>query len=254
MRVHIAAAAAALGLAFGASVSAAQCAVSRDVNASLDAADLESVMVFARAGSLEVRGTDGNRIDVQGRLCASHEDLVDDAELTADSYRGRGRVEVRLPETRWREYVRMDLVVEIPARLGVDIDDSSGWLEVSSVAWASIEDSSGDLIVEGVAGDVTIDDSSGEIRVRDVGGNVRVDDNSGDIEIEDVRGGVVIEDDGSGGIDIRNVDLDVLVEDDGSGSIEVAYIGGDFTVEDDGSGGIRYREVQGEVRIPRRRP
>lgn len=233
--------------------AAAQCAHSRDVDASLDAADLAAVLIFARAGSLEVRGVDTDRVSVTGHICASDTDLLADAELNVDRFHGSARVEAILPETRWREYIRMDLVVEMPAGLGTEIDDSSGSMEVTGVASARIDDSSGDMTVERIGGDLEIDDSSGGIRIRDVAGNVRVDDSSGEIDIDGVRGGVVIVDDGSGGIDIRNVDRDVLVQDDGSGSIDVAYIGGDFTVEHDGSGGIRYREVKGRVDVPRKR-
>lgn len=241
-------------IALAAAVPAAgQCAHSRDVDASMDAGGLDAVLVFARSGSLEVRGSTTDRVRVTGHICASHEDLLADAELSVDRYHGSARIEAILPDTRWREYVRMDLVVEMPAALGAEIDDSSGSMEVTGIAYARIDDSSGAMTVERIGGDLEIDDSSGGIRVRDVAGNVRVDDSSGGIEIDGVRGGVVIEDDGSGEIDIRNVDLDVLVRDDGSGSIDVAYVGGDFTVQHDGSGGIRYREVKGRVDVPRRR-
>lgn len=230
-----------------------RCAHGRDVEASLDADDLAGVLVFARSGSLDVRGGDTDRVRVRGEVCASHEDLLDDAELTLDRYRDRARIEVRLPDTGWREYVRMDLVVELPARLGVEIDDSSGDLVVSDVASAVVDDGSGDMRIERIDGDLEVHDGSGMIEIYDVGGDIRLDDNSGDIEIDGVRGGVLITDDGSGEIDIRNVDRDVIIEDDGSGSIHVAYVGGDFVVEDDGSGSIRYHEVAGEVRIPSRK-
>ncbi|NIS35174.1 MAG: hypothetical protein GWN73_32725, partial [Actinobacteria bacterium] len=117
------------------------------MEASLDARDLAGVLVFARSGRLEVRGSDTDRVVVRGEICASHEDLVDMAELSVDRYRDRARIEVRLPDTRWREYARLDLVVEMPARLGVEIDDTSGELVVGDVASARIEDNSGEIRV-----------------------------------------------------------------------------------------------------------
>jgi hypothetical protein len=233
-----------------------RCRHSREIAVNMDAQDLQRLELNARAGSLQVRGGDGSAIRAHGTVCASDADLANAAALHSDHDQGTARLDVELPSTHAREYVRMDLVVDMPRGLALRLDDSSGSLSVDDVAAATVSDNSGGLRITKVAGDVDVEDGSGDIQITDVTGNVRVRDSSGDIHIRQVHGGVTIPDDGSGDIRIAGVDHDVLVQDDGSGDIVVAGVGGDFTVEHDGSGDIRYRDVKGRVSIPRnkRRP
>ncbi|MEJ2217768.1 MAG: DUF4097 family beta strand repeat-containing protein [Gemmatimonadota bacterium] len=228
-----------------------RCRHSREIAVTIDARDLQQLVLNARAGSLQVRGGDGSSIQAHGNVCASDADLADAAMLRSDHSQSAARLNVDLPATHRREYARMDLVVELPSRMTLRLDDSSGSLSVDDVAAATVHDNSGDLRINQVAGDVEVDDGSGDIQIADVTGNVRVNDNSGDIHIRRVHGDVTIPDDGSGDIRIAGVDHNVLVQDDGSGDIVVTGVGGDFTVEHDGSGDIRYRDVKGKVSIPR---
>lgn len=233
-----------------------RCRHSREITVNMDAQDLQRLVLNARAGSLQVRGGDGSTIRAHGTVCASDADLASAAALHSDHSQGVGRLDVDLPSTRGREYARMDLVVDMPRRLALRLDDSSGGLSVEDVAAATVSDNSGDLRITRVAGDVEVDDGSGDIQITDITGNVRVHDNSGDIHIRQVHGNVTIPDDGSGDIRIAGVDRDVTVQSDGSGDIVVNGVGGNFTVDHDGSGDIRYRDVEGQVSIPRnkRRP
>lgn len=233
-----------------------RCRHSRQIAVNMDAKDLQRLVLNARAGSLRVMGGDGSTIRARGTVCASDKDLADAAMLRSDHGQGTARVDVDLPSTHGREYVRMDLVVEMPRGLALRLGDSSGDLTVDDVAAATVADNSGGLRITKVAGDVDVDDGSGDIEITDVTGNVRVHDSSGDIHIRQVHGDVTIPRDGSGDIRIANVDRNVVVQSDGSGDIVVAGVGGDFTVEQDGSGDIRYRDVKGQVSIPRnkRRP
>jgi DUF4097 and DUF4098 domain-containing protein YvlB len=233
-----------------------RCRHSREIAVTVDGQGLQRLVLNARAGSLRVQGGDGSSIRAHGTVCASDTDLADAAVLRSDHGQDAARLDVDLPKTRGREYVRMDLVVEMPRSLALRLDDTSGSLSVDDVAAATVDDNSGGLRITNVAGDVAVDDGSGDIEIAEVGGNVRVHDNSGDIHIRQVHGGVTIPDDGSGDIRVAGVDHDVVVQSDGSGDIVVTGVGGNFTVEHDGSGDIRYRDVKGQVSIPRnkRRP
>lgn len=224
---------------------------------SLEAAAIDRLVLSAGSGELSVEGREGlDRVQVVGRVCASEEEYLadlrvtlerrgDDVELTAH-YPDRSRRE------RWRgnDYARIDLVVEVPMNMAVDLEDSSGGMEISGTGELRIDDSSGEIVVRRVDGAVRIDDSSGGIDVRDVSGDIEVDDSSGGIDLVGVGGSVVIRD-GSGSIDAEDVEGDVVVDDDGSGSINVHDVRGDFRVLSDGSGGIRYSAVGGTVDIPR---
>jgi hypothetical protein len=209
------------------------------------------VRVDARAGSLRIEGKPGIReVRITGVACTDRRGLLDDIRLIADRQGGEVRVVAELPERVMNGNARLDLVIEVPESLPLDVKDSSGGIEIRRVASLRLEDGSGEIEIEEVAGDLRIDDNSGEIRVLRVRGDVRVSDGSGAIRIDEVGGSVLIDEDGSGEIVIQDVAGSVRVERDGSGGIRVERVRGDFTVDRDGSGGISHREVGGAVRIP----
>ena len=141
----------------------------------------------------------------------------------------------------------INLTVNIPKNLDLDIDDGSGEMIVEDIAGkVYVEDGSGTMDIKNVTGDVIIDDGSGEIKVFDVKGDVDIDDGSGTVNVEAVSGRVTI-DDGSGTIYIRNVGENVILK-DGSGSINVDGVEGNVVVEDDGSGGVNIKNVKGKVK------
>ena len=207
--------------------------------ATVNAAGATSVRIDARAGQLRVTGrTDLTEVRVRGTARASSRDLLDDIKVEA--VRNGNQVEVRamVPEfrdSRWNEHAMLDLVIEVPATLALDVDDSSG-----------------DITIESVSAKVRIEDSSGDIRVRDVG-DVWISDSSGGIDVRGVKGSVDIDDDSSGEIEVYDVTGSVHIGRDSSGGIDVSRVGGDFVVERDGSGTIDYDGVKGKVDIPRKR-
>jgi hypothetical protein len=209
--------------------------VDRELSVELSGASLLSVEVGA--GSLRVEGRAGiDEVRAVGHVCASDQRFLDDLTLSVERDGSEIILSAHYPEhANWRgnRTARIDLVVEMPLGMAVDVDDSSGSLEVAG------------------SGDLRIQDSSGSIRVRGVDGALFIEDSSGGIEVEDVSGDVEIRD-GSGGIDIREIDGSVRLE-DGSGGIDVSRVGGDFTVARDGSGGIRHSGVEGRVEIPARK-
>ena len=170
---------------------------------------------------------DVTSVRASGTACAGTADDLDRVELTATRSGSAILIEAHTADTGGR----LDLLLEVPDTLPLEIDDTSGSVEIADVAAVDLRDSSGGIDIAGVAGDV------------------RVRDGSGGIDISGVGGSVIIEDDGSGSIDITAVGRDVIVEDDGSGSIDVADVGGDFIVRDGGSGGVRHNGVAGRVDI-----
>lgn len=208
-------------------------------SATVNAAGATAAHIEARAGQLRVTGrADLTEVRVRGTARASSRDLLDDIELEAVRSGNAIEVRVHMPDSRdwrWSEHAILDLVIEVPATLALDVDDTSG-----------------DITVEGVTAKVRIDDSSGDIRVRDAG-DVWISDSSGGIDVSRVKGSVDIDDDSSGEIEVYDVTGSVRIGRDSSGSIDVSRVGGDFTVERDGSGSIDYGDVKGKVDIPRKR-
>lgn len=217
----------------------------------------QDLRLDAGSGSLDVVGVPGlTEIRAEARACASHEDLLDELDLTWEERGSSLLVETHYPDRGWsgwgNRYARLDLTVEVPEGMAAEIRDGSGEMHVRGVGELVIDDGSGEMEIQDVRGSVRIDDGSGEIDLWDVTGDVEIDDGSGEIDMEGIGGEVRIADN-SGEIDIREVERTVRILRDGSGSIDVAGVGGDFIVERDGSGSIDFRDVAGRVDIPRKK-
>ncbi len=206
----------------------------------LPAEGLKALRIDCGAGRLEVAGADGLDDDRGPGRDQRAEDRATPRWTRSSRTTSSSSLEKRGD--------RAVLVAGIEGRWGIFFDDSP-WIDLTvrvpkSLA-LEIDDSSGEMIVEDVAGDVVIDDSSGDIRVARLGGRLDIDDSSGDIDIREVAGDIAI-DDGSGDIDILKAGGTVKV-DDGSGDIIIDGVGGDVLIEDSGSGDVRIDNVKGRV-------
>jgi hypothetical protein len=203
--------------------------------ATVDSRGARSIRVVARAGALRIQGNEGgSAVAVRGTACASTEARLAAIRLIAERRGDVVYVEADIPQEWLGGSAGLDLVLEVPPSLPLDVEDGSGSVEVRNVAALKIDDGSGELRIARVSGAVTITDGSGDIVVSEAGS-------------------VLVDEDGSGGLRITGVRGSVVVRDDGSGSIDVRDVGGDFTVEHDGSGGIMHDGVRGHVRIPARK-
>jgi len=249
------------------------CKFSSDRTASFNG-PVKKVVVSAGAGYLKIRGDATGGVTATGKACASSESLL--GKIALESRRENDIVYLTVVMAEgmsdmfsFNRYTSLDLDITVPREAELDVTDTSGDLELSDVGPAKVDDSSGDLLLKNINGDLFVNDSSGELRVISVVGNVEVSDSSGDIDIEDVRGDVTIKtdssgdiaitkvtgnarvvNDSSGDITIQDVKLDVTIDNDGSGNINVSEVGGNFSVRADSSGGILYERVGGSVRIP----
>jgi hypothetical protein len=230
----------------------ADCRYGADRRASIDTAGASRVEIMARAGDLRVQPAGTATLVASGRACASHEAFLDQTLLHVRRDGDVVRVHVQVPEEMkgiGLLYATLDLTVDVPAGLPVDVTDSSGDMTLDGVRVATVRDSSGDIMARRLTGDLTIEDSSGDIRVEESTGTVRVTDSSGDIEIRGAAA-VHIPVDSSGDIVVARVARDVRIERDSSGDIAVSGVGGNVEVLADGSGQVRVSEVKGTVRLP----
>jgi hypothetical protein len=251
------------------------CKVRAERNAGIDVAGVEKVVLRTGAGDLKVRGSaTATRIEAKGEACAAKQELLDASQVNV---RREGKVvyvETALPQDKsgwtWgnNDYAYIDLDVALPSGLPVEAIDSSGDAELSGLKSLDMQDSSGDLDIEGIAGAVDVNDSSGDLEVERVG-SVRVRDSSGDIEISEVgkdvtvlvdssgdmrisrvQGSVQVQQDSSGGIRIEDVKGSVKIDSDSSGDIYAGGVGGDFTVSEDSSGSIGHGTIAGKITVP----
>ncbi len=246
-----------IALALGAgSAWAGDCDHERQLDESLDLSGASVLAIAAAAGSLDIEGKPGlSAARVVARLCASSADLLEETDVLLEPG-SDARIAVVTPDTSGgffsgNRYAYVDLEIEVPEDMPLDVKDSSGGIDIENVAALTLQDSSGGIDITGVAGPLEISDSSGDIEIEDVEGDVHIrNDSSGSMSGQDIAGSVLVSRDSSGSIDFEDVEGDVIVEKDSSGSISVENVGGDFRVLKDGSGGIRHRNVTGTVEIP----
>lgn len=242
----------------------------------VDAKGVEKVVIRAGAGDMKVVGrSTAVRIEARGVACAAKQSLLDETQLSVRREGNVVYVETALPQESiggwsWgdNDYSYLDLGIALPANIPVEAIDSSGDADFEDLGSLTLQDSSGDIDIERIAGLVDLSDSSGEIEVDSVG-SIKVRDSSGDIEIENVRGDVEVEldssgdiyvskvdghvrirQDSSGGIRMEDVKGSATVDSDSSGDIFAGRISGDFTVSEDGSGSIRHESIGGRVDLP----
>jgi hypothetical protein len=228
------------------------CRHGADRRASLDSQGATRIVIEARAGDLEVRPATGTTVLASGRACASREAFLQQTDVVVTRDGDVVLVKVRVPDDMagvGLVYATLDLVVDVPGALPVEIVDSSGDLEARDVRVVKVTDSSGDIVLLRPQSDVEVADSSGDVRVEGATGHVQVRDSSGDIVIAGARA-VTIPSDSSGDISIRRVAGDVLIEQDSSGDVRVSDVGGSFALLQDTSGEVRVADVKGQVRLP----
>ncbi|HEY5806408.1 MAG TPA: hypothetical protein VIT67_00480, partial [Povalibacter sp.] len=154
-----------LALGFG-FVTAAQasdgCQHEADRSATLDAAGAHKVVIGTGAGDLEVRGAPGQtRLQATGRACASSEELLGQIQLQSRRDGDTLYLKAVMPETNgfnFNHRATLDLKVTLPDSIAVELEDSSGDVELENVQSAIVSDTSGDLDVENVRGNLQIAD------------------------------------------------------------------------------------------------
>jgi hypothetical protein len=177
---------------------------------SISALNAEMLYVSAGEGSLRiVSRPDLDRVRVRGEACADREDVMDRIRLFVDNDgSGTISVETSIPDDYDAE---LDLVIEVPDWMSVDVYDSEGNIVIEGVVDALIDDSSGDIDVTDVARDVRIYDGTGHIVVRRVGDDVWLRDSSGEIDVADVVGDFTLTAHSSGSVQYRNIGGTVLL-------------------------------------------
>ena len=232
---------------------AEDCRYSKDYDFSVDAASLESLRLDVGAGSLSIEGNAGsNEVRVVATACANSSRRLEELDL---SHRVRDSdLLVRTERHRsgsflsWlsfgNNYSYIDIEVNMPGHLVLDVDDGSGGIEISNVSSASVIDGSGSILIEAVAGNVDVDDGSGSISISGVSGTISIDDGSGPIRIRD-SSEVIILNDGSGEITIENIHSNVDIRNDGSGGINIRDVAGNVDIGSAGSGSVNVSGVAG---------
>ena len=229
---------------------------------SLPADNISKLFIDCGAGYLKITGDDNlSEIKVTAEITIDNMD-PEDAERVVEKYlelylKDRGNRAELVSQIEHRGSFlsnlfngygnfKIDLTVDVPAKLDIDIDDGSGYIKIKNINGDLYIDDGSDFIeIVNVNGKISIDDGSGDIDISDIKGDVEIDDGSGGMYIVNIVGDVDL-DDGSGSIKVSEVDGNVRVN-DGSGSINIEGVKEDVIIEDDGSGGVNIRDIAGNV-------
>lgn len=159
--------------------SAAALAEPRELAGSAEAKGLTTLRLDAHVGSVEIRGTDADRISWKLKLEPDPDDGWfmggrKDAQAAVDGAKVRGaaageawELELELPRGADFDDVEEHWTIEVPARFAVDLEANVG-----------------ELRVDGVAGGVEVELNVGELRIAVLKGDVRASLNVGDMRIE----------------------------------------------------------------------
>jgi len=252
-----------------------ECRLRADRAAGVDAKGVEKVILRTGAGDMKVVGR-GNavRIEARGVACAAKQELLDASQINVRREGNVVYVETDLPQNQdgWsfgnNDYAYIDIGIALPSTIPVEATDSSGDADFEDLKSLTLQDSSGDLEVDRIAGLADISDSSGDldidnagsVRLRDSSGDVEINevhgdvevvlDSSGDMRITQVDGSVKVRQDSSGGIRVEDVKGSVDVDSDSSGDIYAGRVKGNFTVSEDSSGTIEHESIGGSVTVP----
>ena len=247
--------------------SSANADVHQKKELSLTASSLKTLDIEAGAGGLIIQGSD------------QAEDIIVSADIYTSS-KSNSEYEFDLSDSGTTAFLvaktsgsgmwmgnspRIDLVITVPTKMMLEINDGSGGIDISNINGAiNLTDGSGSLSIADTKNNVTIIDGSGEISLSNIMGNVTIDDGSGEINLNDIEGDLSIEDgsgsiyargvsgnadinDGSGDLTVKQVN-GIITLDDGSGDINIEEAGG-LKIIDSGSGGLKVSNVKGGFEI-----
>jgi hypothetical protein len=235
--------------------AADECLFQAPRNAALDLAGVHTLVIELGRHDLHLGGTPGNTAQLRGRACASSKDRLDALQVTQRREGDRLILSARhdssgLTISLFGSYAYLDLQVDVPATLAVEVNVGSGDALVANVAQLTAIVGSGDLQANSVRGRFDARVGSGDIKAEDVGETHVAVIGSGDFSANRVRGNIRIDSIGSGQADLRAIGGDVDVQTIGSGDLRVNGVARDLHVIHVGSGEVSHASVAGRVDIP----
>lgn len=201
--------------------------------------------VTTGSGSIQVTGTSGNTVTVDGTVHQSFDWLgggADPAEIrqvenNPPITQAGNNIDIHGPRSGWNSHIWISYVIVTPANTQLEAHTGSGHIEVNALGGTSdLEAGSGDLRAANLAGSLRAQTGSGSISFDRVGGDARCDTGSGSIEGNEVAGRFSA-DTGSGDVQVQRLDNGGEVH-TASGRQELDNVRGDLSAHA-ASGSIR---------------
>lgn len=237
------------------------CRYSAPRNAEIDAAGLKTLAVEIGPDNLVIQGQPGlAKIEVRGTACASNEKWLPDIKVDTarqgdaasivaqDGNRGNQFFSIfNLVEGGTYAYLKLD--VRVPQALAVKLKLGSGDADASKLAALDATVGSGDLKVNGVAGELGLRVGSGDVVASDVGSLNVSSVGSGDASVDGIHGDAHAGAVGSGDLVLGNVSGNVSIGSVASGDAKVSGVGGSVKTQSVGSGDLVVRDVKHDVTV-----
>ncbi|HLI17728.1 MAG TPA: DUF4097 family beta strand repeat-containing protein [Rhodanobacteraceae bacterium] len=236
--------------------AAEQCRYSAPRNAEIDAAGLKLLSAEIGPDDLNIQGEPGlAKIEVHGTACASDEKWLQDVQVetarhgdTASVIAQDGHHE-NIFSLFGNSYAYLKLDLRVPQSLAIKLKQGSGDTHASNIAALDASLGSGDLDLDGVAGEFRLDMGSGDVKARKVGSFNLTDLGSGDVGVDGVQGDAQVGSIGSGDLTLANIKRDMSIDTIGSGDVKITGVGGSLKLGHISSGGLVIRNVTGDVTV-----
>ena len=207
----------------------------------------------AGAGSLRVEGHTGARdVVVTGIAHAPTPRLLGAIQIVTRRVADTIFVSCTIPSAQGQPGPppALDLRLELPSTLALNVVDSAGESVIRNVAALRIVHGNGGLDINTVSGGLDVRDGNGDMVVANIYGDVHIVDGAGSIYLTDIRGSIDIPQAGPGEIQAVGVSGDVTIGSKRSGEVAARGVGGNLAVTASGSGSIEFQDVKGKVTLP----
>jgi beta-lactamase regulating signal transducer with metallopeptidase domain len=221
----------------------------------MSAGGIGRLRVQVPAGDLRIVGRPvGNAVRVLGRRCGSRPEVLDGLAVDMGQRGEEIRIKVELPRHLFSRtqgtVARVDLDIEVPQSLALDLETSIGNVELVDIGSVRLRDRLGDVRIAGVAGTLVLEPGSGDLRIRDIRESVQLTGGIGLIELDQVGGDVSVTG-RTGRTVIRDVQGSIVIQRH-AGDVRVERVAGDLTVQRLENGEVHHHAVLGTVHLPRR--
>lgn len=230
------------------------CKYSAARDLTLELAGAREVVFDIGAQDLQLTSSASGNGRLQGRACASSQDLLDSLSLSqrregdqlmVKLERRQGLVNINLGSSEARLQVQGALPAALPVRVRV----GSGDARITGAPALVASVGSGDLVASGIGGAVNLTVGSGDASLQRIGSLHLEGLGSGDVSARGINGGVRINNVGSGDVSLEQVGGNVDIGNIGSGEVELAGVGGNVSLSAMGSGDLRVRNVSGNLSV-----
>lgn len=234
---------------------ASPCKFEAPRNLQLDLTGVRAVQIEVHSQDLHLVGSHGSKgLTLTGKACASDQATLDQLQVTQRregdqlliDIGGNNHLSFALFGSA---YANLEVSVQLPANLPVNVSVGSGDAEVRGVQQLQSQVGSGDLHVRQIAGKFATSVGSGDADATDIGSLDLGAVGSGDFKAEGIKGDAKVGSIGSGDVVLRTVGGNVHADTLGSGDFTVSDVAGDFTLGAKGSGDVSHGGVKGKVSV-----